>query len=199
MEKFYNAEQLKSQQKVKNAEFALVMFCITHNLPLLLMDYLPALLVECCPDSSIAKLLKCGRTKSMQVIDYIAKQASQKVISALRNKKFSLIVDETTDVSMVKSLVLVARYVDSARVVQDRFTALLELTKVDARSIFNLIKEFFATHEIPLKNLIGLATDGANVMAGDLGGLKALLSAEIDFFLHKMHMPFTPPLLKLRL
>lgn len=92
---FFNSEQQKQEKCVKNAEFTLVMFCITHNLPFLLMDYLPALLVKCCPDSSIAKLLHCGRTKATQITDCIAKQASDKIISSLTNRKFSLIVDET--------------------------------------------------------------------------------------------------------
>lgn len=97
---------------VKNAEYTLVMFCIMHNLPFVLMDYLPSLLVECCSDSSIAKLLHCGRTKSTQIADYIGMEARKKIISQLQTTKFSLIVDETTDVSTKKCLVLVARYFD---------------------------------------------------------------------------------------
>ncbi|XP_054746788.1 zinc finger protein 862-like [Anastrepha obliqua] len=193
LEMFYDPEQEKQHITVRNAEFALVMFCITHNLPFLIMEYLPALLVECCPDSSIAKLIKCGRTKSTQIAEIIGKKANDRVFETLRNTKFSLIADETTDISTTKSLVLVARFVDSARVVQDRFLALLEVTKSDAVSIFQLIKQFFNTNNIPLKNIIGLATDGANVMAGDAGGVKALLNKETNFFFmtctcHSLHL-----------
>ncbi|XP_017468780.1 PREDICTED: uncharacterized protein LOC108360848 [Rhagoletis zephyria] len=72
------------------------------------MDFLAALLVECCPDSAIAKLIKCGRTKSVAITEHISKQASEQIFPILRNTKFSLIVDETTDVSMIESLDLVA-------------------------------------------------------------------------------------------
>lgn len=157
------------------------------------MDYLPSLLVECCPDSAIAKLLHCGRTKSTQIADYIGKQASSSIIADLQKRKFSLIVDETTDVSTKKCIVFVARYFNSIYGVQDKFLALLEITKADALSIFNLIKDFFESCKVPLQNLIGLATDGANVMAGDVGGLKALLSNETDLFYikctcHSLHL-----------
>lgn len=193
MENFYNSDQQKQSNQVRNAELTLVMFCITHNLPLLLMDFLPGLLVECCPDSSIAKLVKCGRTKSVQLVEYIAKQASQNVMSDLRTKKFSLIVDETTDISTKSCIVFLARYFDKAHGVHDKFIALLELTKSDAISIFNLIKDFFSSNNIPLKNLIGLATDGANVMAGNINGLQALLKSETDLFYikcscHSLHL-----------
>ncbi|XP_067628068.1 uncharacterized protein [Eurosta solidaginis] len=109
LDNFYNKEHQKQQQQVRNAELTLVMFCIAHNLPFLLMDSLPALLVECFPDSSIAKLIKCGRTKSTEITEYISKQASEQIFSFLRTNCFSFIVDETTDVSLTKSLVLVAR------------------------------------------------------------------------------------------
>lgn len=180
--KFFNNEQQNQQNLVKNAEYTLVMFCIMHNLPFVLMDYLPSLLVECCPDSSIAKLLHCGRTKSTQIADYIGMEARKKIISQLQTTKFSLIVDETTDVSTKKCLVLVARYFDPAFGIQDKFLALLEVVKGDAQSIYSLIKEFFASCNIPLKNLIGLATDGENLMAGQFGGLKTLFCNELDLF-----------------
>lgn len=156
------------------------------------MDSLPNLLKECCPDSAIAKQLQCGRTKSTQLIDKISQQGRKTVIFALRNKKFSLIVDETTDVSSKKCIVLVARYVDDGQV-RDRFVALLEVQNADAISLFNLIKEFFNQHNIPFKNMIGLATDGASVMAGNIGGLRALLQAETNLFFlkctcHSLHL-----------
>lgn len=157
-------QEVSIYQQVRNAELNLVMFLVTNNLPFLLMDSLPNLLRECCPDSAIAKKLHCARTKSTQLIDTIAQQGRKCVISALQNKKFSLIVDETTDVSSKKCVVLVARYVDNGRV-RDRFMALLEVVKADAMSIYNLIKEFFNKHNIPFCNMIGLATDEASVMA----------------------------------
>lgn len=106
----------------------------------------------------------------------IAKQASENIVSDLKNSRFSLIDDETTDVSMKKCVVLVARCFDGVSSVQDTFLALLELI-ADAILIFIIL-----THEIPLKNIIGLATDGTNVMAGEIGGLKTLLNNETDLF-----------------
>ncbi|XP_036320746.1 uncharacterized protein LOC118735203 [Rhagoletis pomonella] len=140
------------------------------------MDFLPSLLAECCPDSDIAKLLKCGRTKSTQIAELIGNHASEKTIANLRARRFSVIVDETTDVSVKKCLVLVARAWES---------------RCDIN--FYCYKNFFNSKNVPLKNLIGLATDGASVMAGNIGGLKALLKTETDVFhitctCHSLHL-----------
>ncbi|XP_017481522.1 PREDICTED: zinc finger protein 862-like [Rhagoletis zephyria] len=193
IDKFLGPEHQKFQQQVRDAELTLVMFLITHNLPFLLMDYLPGLLTECCPDSNIAKNIKCGRTKSVQLTEFLSNLASKNIVNYLKQNKFSLIVDETTDVSMKKCLVLVARYVDSVHVVHDRFLAMIELAQADAQTIFFAIKEFFRKYSIPLQNIIGLATDGASVMAGEIGGLKTLLKMEADIFYlkctcHSLHL-----------
>lgn len=58
----------------------------------------------------------------------------------------------------------------------------MEITKSDAQSIFNKIKDYFESCEIPLQNFIGLGTDGENAMSGDVGGLKALFMKEVELF-----------------
>ncbi|VEN39828.1 unnamed protein product [Callosobruchus maculatus] len=49
---------------IKSGEFKLIMFLHEHNLPFSLMDHLPGLLQSVCPDSKIAKQIKCARTKA---------------------------------------------------------------------------------------------------------------------------------------
>lgn len=189
-----NEEGKQLKQQVKFAEYTLVMFIVTHNLPFLLMDFLPDLLAACCPDSNVAKQLQCGRTKSSQLAEDLANKAKEKILLAIRKTKFSLIVDETTDLSTRKSLVLVVRYVDQlSKKINDRFLALLELVKTDSASIYEVIKIFFEKNEIPLNNLIGLATDGASVMAGEINGLQAKFKQDIDLFYlkctcHSLHL-----------
>ncbi|XP_036317486.1 zinc finger MYM-type protein 6-like, partial [Rhagoletis pomonella] len=187
-------DQASFKKKVYHAELNLTMFCIQHNLSFLLMDFLPQLLSECCPDSKIAAALKCGRTKSKMLTDVLGAKAKENIVSVLQTTKFSCIIDETTDVSSKKSLVIVVRYYDKlAHKVRDRFLSLIEVSKTDADSLYNYINDFFSATNIPLKNVIGLATDGANVMAGELGGLKAKFMKDGDIFYikcscHSLHL-----------
>ncbi|XP_036345793.1 uncharacterized protein LOC118755042, partial [Rhagoletis pomonella] len=100
-------DQASFKKKVYHAELNLTMFCIQHNLSFLLMDFLPQLLSEYCPDSKIAAALKCGRTKSKVLTDVLGAKAKENIVSVLQTTKFSCIIDETTDVSRKKSLVIV--------------------------------------------------------------------------------------------
>lgn len=194
IDKFISDEQRSIEKQVKQAELTMVMFCICHNLPFLLMDFLPNLLIACCPDSRIAKSIKCGRTKATQLADTLGKKACEKIISDMRNSKFSLIVDETTDVSTKACLVLVVRYFDKvSKTVKDRFLGLLHLAKSDAESIYQTIIAFLDAINILIDNLIGLATDGGSTMAGHLTGLKTRLKRDTDFFYmkctcHSLHL-----------
>lgn len=54
----------KETHLVKSAELKLLMFLHEHNLPFLLIYHLPHLLRSVCPDSQVAKQIKCARTKS---------------------------------------------------------------------------------------------------------------------------------------
>lgn len=47
------------------------------------MDYLPGLLVEYCPDSKIAKGIKCGRIKAAQLAEMLGNMAKDEIISNL--------------------------------------------------------------------------------------------------------------------
>ncbi|XP_018791070.1 PREDICTED: uncharacterized protein LOC108970252 [Bactrocera latifrons] len=98
----------------------------------------------------------------------LGNKARDKIVDQLKQIKFSLIVDETTDVSTKKSLVLIARYFHHlTKTISDKCLGLISVVNADARSIYSSIKEFFNEQGVPLENIIGLATDGANVMASE--------------------------------
>ncbi|KAJ8928480.1 hypothetical protein NQ314_018961 [Rhamnusium bicolor] len=115
------------------------------------MDHLPKLIRHICPDSEVAKSLKCSRTKATSLTKYrLAKEQLEIISRKLKQTKFSLILDETTDISTEKSLALVVRFFDEG-VVKDRFFGV----------------------GYTLDNLLGLAADNAAVMMGQLTGVQA--------------------------
>ncbi|KAL7724442.1 hypothetical protein ACLKA6_018229 [Drosophila palustris] len=63
----FTKEKASHNRNVQNAEYALIMFLVMHNLPFILMDFLPNLLRVFCLDSKIAKDIKCVRTKAAQL------------------------------------------------------------------------------------------------------------------------------------
>jgi len=78
------------------------------------------------------------------------------ICNILKTTKFSLIIDETTDISVTKSLAVVVRYFDTTRlIIKDRFLTLLEVKFYTTENLYNSITSFFEANEIPFENMIG--------------------------------------------
>lgn len=164
-----------------SGEIRLASFVAEHNLPFVIMEHLPKLIQSVCPDSTIAKEIKCSTTKTHAIIDHvIGKESFNNLCEDLRQNKFSLIIDESTDLSTIKHLCLVVRYAKNNRI-KDCFLALIPLEAANAATLFQHILNFFTENNIPFKeNLIGFASDGANVMMGRNNSVVTLLQNEIE-------------------
>lgn len=205
--KFKAAEQTPSVKKVfdstpekstnnlvKEAELKLVAFLAEHNLPFNLIDHFVLMCSSAFPDSKIAKNITMKRKKATQIAtNVIGPTNKEYLISDLRKEYFSLIIDETTDISSSKCLALIARYCKNDRIL-DRFFDLIELESASAKSIFDNIKYALEKHNIPLANVIGLGADNCSVMMGNLNGVKALFReinpniVTIGCSCHSMHL-----------
>ena len=97
---------------------------------------------------------------------------------------YGLLVDDMADVSNEEQMLAFVQYfdVDLARLeCKFSFTAnvLEESASADATTLHGVITEQLQALKIPLKNLRGLATDGASVMTGKTRGLAALLKKDV--------------------
>lgn len=127
-------------------------------------------------DDEIVIELKCGRTKAVETANNILSKSSlEDFCEQLRRKKFSIIIDETTDISTSKVLAVVVRYFDDKLgKVCDRLLNLIELDNSDSKSIYSSIIDFMEKAKIPISNMIGFAADNAASMMGSLNGVQAL-------------------------
>jgi hypothetical protein len=79
-------------------------FVVEHNLPMVIMNHVPDLLRELCPDSNIAKCIKSARVKTTIIIkNVLGAYLSRNLIETLKSHKFSLIIDETTHRTTMKT------------------------------------------------------------------------------------------------
>ncbi|KYN14529.1 hypothetical protein ALC57_13270 [Trachymyrmex cornetzi] len=161
---------------VKEARVKLTLYICEKNLPFQIVDSLSDICKYIFSDSKIAEKFKLKRKKATTLaVTKITPYVKNQLISKLQSTKFSLIVDETTDVSTTKSIVLsVARFWDENSV-QDRFLDLIEVKDCKAESLYQIIKHYFDKNNIPYTNLVGFAADNCSVMMGDMGGLQAKL------------------------
>ncbi|KAG5867730.1 hypothetical protein JTB14_010140 [Gonioctena quinquepunctata] len=162
IEKVFQSDAVESDRNVKRAELQLAMFNAEHNLPFKTLEHLPKLIRNLCPDSAIAKKIKCSRTKGTQLIcHYIGPENLSRVCEQLKSKHFSLIIDETTDISTCKSLAMVVRYFNGFRVT-DEFLNLIQIGDGTSSTIFKVIMGFTKPQNIPENNMIVANVDPAD-------------------------------------
>lgn len=150
------------ETKIKEGEIRIAAFVAEHNLPLRTMDHLPTLFGAVCSDSAIAKRIKCGGTRLTSILKNVISATSRETTTELmKNNKFSIIADESTDRSCTKNICLVAR-INLAN--NDHFfLAVTPVEEATGAALFNHIIHFLKKFEIPYKStFIGFASDGAN-------------------------------------
>lgn len=100
----------------------------------------------------IAKNINCGRTKATAITNNCLAieqlEVLQKIFSE-ENSYYSIIIDETTDVSTKKCLATVIRFVYKNKV-KDKFLGLIPVHSADAETLFNSIVELLIKNKILL-------------------------------------------------
>ncbi|KAK2711105.1 hypothetical protein QYM36_012322 [Artemia franciscana] len=178
-----NVEFKKSvmlQKSVENAELKLSGFIAEHNLPFRVMEHLPGILKNVFPDSVIAGKITCGRDKTRNIIvKKLAPDADQALSEKLQKYKFSILLDESTDKSVVKSMAVVARFwCPQLKRVCDRLLGLVEVPSATAQIMKGEVDKLLSVRNIPKENCIGFGWDNASVNMGEVTGLKALVKID---------------------
>ncbi|KAF0696484.1 Uncharacterized protein FWK35_00036827, partial [Aphis craccivora] len=110
---YFDSKNIKIQEKINRAEMLLCGFIAEHNLSLNSIDHLSKLCQEAFSDSDIAKGLSIGRTKATAITkNVIGKCYHEDLASKLMKYKFSVIIDESTDVGTVKNMAICVKYYD---------------------------------------------------------------------------------------
>lgn len=177
---------LAHKKRTFESELQMVNFIAQKNLALSLLDDLTHNVTDWFPDSKIAKSINCKRTKgSMLVKNVIGKCLKEELCKRLTYCHFSLLIDETTDISTSKKLAMVVIYFDEeAGRTKYQFYRLLDLTEATADAIFEKIKQSFLEDGIPLRNVMALGTDGASVMVGPRNSVLSRFKVEQPYIFH---------------
>lgn len=172
---------------VTRAEIKLTAFLAEHNISINSIDHLTSLLKDIFPDSQIANKLSLKRTKATRVLNDIGKVSRNQLHDAMKENKFSVIIDETTDISTCKSCAIVIKmFKQVTGKIETKFLDLLPVydttnditdkaTGSTGEHLFQIIMNYFEEHSIPIENLIGFAADGASNIMGAHNSLSSRL------------------------
>ena len=86
---------------------------------------------------------------------------------------FSLLVDESSDVTKKEQMAIVLRYVNKSGVVKESLVGVVHVKETSSSFLKASIDSFFVDHNLSLKQLRGQGYDGASNMRGEFNGLKA--------------------------
>lgn len=161
----------------------LISFIAEHNLPFVIAEHMTELCKKMFPDSAIADALHMKRTKCTDLTKKIGSVISENLVKDLKRCKFSIIIDESTDVSATKCLSIIVKYYDAVR--GTILTRMLDLVNIysdnkemcgsSGQSLFNVVYNSLHNHGIPLSNLVGFAADGASNIMGEHNSLSSRL------------------------
>ena len=94
----------------------------------------------------------------------------------MENCLFPIIVDETTDTSIIGQLNLSKRYYDSkTNDIREDFLAFIETISCTGEAIANVTLHYFETYNLLFDNFVGQSFDGASNMVGIYRGCQALI------------------------
>jgi cobalamin biosynthesis protein CbiG len=90
-----------------------------------------------------------------------------KIIEQVRDARFfSLLVDETSDISRQEQVSFVLRYVNKDCDIQERFIGMVTVSHTDSATLVNTIEEVLSGHNLSIKDIRGQGYDGAANMSG---------------------------------
>jgi len=176
-----------------------VYWLLKKKLPYTKYESLLDLLIESgCDISARSGLPKNSNLRSMrtinEIIDVLAAEVREPILKDLRDSQaWSLLIDETSDISTTEQVVIYAKYLrlNGPDKPPDNITSFLGIVPLDgsakAEHIWSTVRQFLVTNDIPTDNLKGMGSDGASVMVGKHSGVAALIRKEVGDHVINVH------------
>ena len=107
------------------------------------------------------------------LLNIMGRMVQDKISKEVRDAVFySILVDETKDISKVEQLSIVIRYVDVNTKVQERFLTYVSAESLTAESLTAYILDTLANNNLNPKNIVSQGYEGASVMSGRCSGVQ---------------------------
>ncbi|XP_024196480.1 zinc finger MYM-type protein 1-like [Rosa chinensis] len=154
----------------------LLQFLIDHN------DEVRAVALKNAP----ANLRLTSPWIQKDIVNAAAVETTNVIMRNMSDAFFSILVDESRDVSVKEKMAVTFRYVDKIGCVIESFIGIEHVASTTAISLKKAIDALFSKHGLSFSRLRGQGYDGASNMSGELNGLKTLILKENSsaFYVH---------------
>lgn len=138
-------------------------------------------------DSVLQKHLEATKSRytspiiQNEIIEICGKVITDKIIlKVIDAKYFSILADETTDISGIEQFSFSIRYVDKTgetKVLREDFLTFVAVTDVTGEGLSNTIRKICQDLHLDMNFLVGQGYDGASAMSGKFKGCAARITA----------------------
>uniref|UniRef100_A0A1A8PI25 Uncharacterized protein n=1 Tax=Nothobranchius rachovii TaxID=451742 RepID=A0A1A8PI25_9TELE len=182
----------KKTDTLKQAE-ATIALAISDHCSILSCDHIGLACKAAFPDSSIAQNFRMHRTKCTEMINgVLAPYFIQRLVADISSNKYSLLLDESTDVSVSKYLGIVVRYFSEGKGhVVDTFLGLLELEGGDAKSIAKAVLSFLHQSGLEKENLVLIRCVCHSLQLAVSSASKTTLPRSVEFLVRETYNWFS--------
>lgn len=164
-------------------------------------------IIECMFDEKAAKVIDTIPLSNDTIsrrIGELAENVKATLISRIKSTKFSLQMDESTDVAGLAILMVFVRYPYLDSFQEDLLLCKPLPTTTSGTEIFKLVDTFFSENSILWDNCVDVCTDGAKAMTGKISGAiakikekaKGCSSSHCVLHRHALAMKKMPPFIK---
>ena len=117
-----------------------------------------------------------SKTVQNEMIDSLGEQIQDTIVNEIKKAGiFSILADETPDISRKEQLAISLRYVDSEGIIQEKFVKFVECDSgTSAKAITEKIKAAISDLGLDISNVRGQGYDGASNMSGKNAGVGSL-------------------------
>ena len=123
-----------------------------------------------------------------RLVEVLGNSVFTDIVTRLRNAEcFTLLIDESTDVSHTEQLSLYASWVENGESVSYLIGLIAIHGSPDAENIFTQIMKHFENINVDINKMTGFGSDGASVMTGADTGVAVRLRNEIGAHLITIH------------
>lgn len=121
-----------------------------------------------------------------QIMAIASAETTKLILKDLNHDLFSVLIDESRDISIKEQMVVVIRYVNKKGCIIEHFLGVVHVPDTTTPTLKNALDSLFCKHNLSIANLRGQGYDGASNMSGDINGLQSLILNENKsaFYVH---------------
>ena len=124
---------------------------------------------------SAVKTIALSNDSVRRRIDEMASDVEQQLVNKLREKIFTIQLDESTVRNSEALLMAYVSFIDNGEFMEEMLFCEQLNTTTTAADIYGVYKKYMSRWNIPLKNIVSCAADGAPAMMGKRSGILKLM------------------------